>query len=75
MKTSVSLLWAVWWFGFLDKCDQGTREGRGKEEDAPGMESCEMPRFEGKRVVRLDEFSQHMRNENYYILYGAQLVS
>lgn len=62
----------MWWFEFLDKCDQGTG---GKGEDAPGMESCEMPRFEGKRVVRLDEFSQHMRNENYYILYGAQLVS
>lgn len=39
------------------------------------MESGEMPRLEGKRVVRLDQFAQHMRDEDYYILHSAVLVS
>ncbi len=41
----------------------------------PGMESGEVPRLESQAIVRLDEFSKHVRDENYDVLYRAELVS
>ena len=37
----------------------------------PGMESRELATFHGYRVIRFDQLAQHVRDQDYHVLYTA----